>query len=82
MCGQNVLWIPGTDHAGIATQIVVEKQVWAQQRKTRHDLGRENFLKEIRKWQREKGSNIQNQLRMMGASLDWSREYFTMDEVL
>ncbi|XP_034255106.1 valine--tRNA ligase-like [Thrips palmi] len=80
MSGQDVLWIPGTDHAGIATQIVVEKQLWAQQKKTRHELGRENFVKEIQKWQQAKGSNIQSQLRMMGASLDWSREYFTMDE--
>ncbi|XP_026274038.1 valine--tRNA ligase [Frankliniella occidentalis] len=80
MCGRNVLWIPGTDHAGIATQVVVEKQLLAQHNINRHTLGRENFLKEIRKWQREKGSHIQNQLRLMGASLDWSREYFTMDQ--
>lgn len=80
MSGQDVVWIPGTDHAGIATQIVVEKKLWAQQKKTRHELGRENFVMEVQKWQKEKGSNIKNQLRMMGASLDWSREYFTMDE--
>ncbi|KAK3921328.1 Valine--tRNA ligase [Frankliniella fusca] len=80
MCGESVLWIPGTDHAGIATQVVVEKQLLAQQNKTRHIVGRENFLKEIRKWQEEKGSCIQKQLRLMGASLDWSREYFTLDQ--
>lgn len=81
MCGQDILWIPGTDHAGIATQVVVEKQLWAQQNISRHELGRENFTKEILMWQKQNGSQIQNQLRLMGASLDWSREYFTMDKV-
>ncbi|KAJ1525471.1 hypothetical protein ONE63_010281 [Megalurothrips usitatus] len=80
MTGQDVLWIPGTDHAGIATQVVVEKQLWTQRKVTRHQLGRQKFIEEIRYWQKEKGSHIQNQLRLMGASLDWSREYFTMDE--
>lgn len=82
MSGKEVLWIPGTDHAGIATQVVVEKQTWAKLKLTRHQLGREKFLQEIEKWRQEKGSHIQNQLRLMGASLDWSREYFTMDKVI
>lgn len=81
MSGHHVLWIPGTDHAGIATQVVVEKQLWAKAKATRHDFGRDRFVNEIWKWQEEKGSHIQNQLRLMGASLDWTREYFTMDEV-
>jgi valyl-tRNA synthetase len=80
MCGKNVLWVPGTDHAGIATQVVVEKKIWREQKKTRHDLTREPFLQEVWKWKQENGSHICNQLRRLGASVDWSRERFTMDE--
>ena len=78
----SVLWVPGSDHAGIATQIIVEKHIKAQTGKTRHDIGREQFLKEIFKWREEKGDSILAQLRRLGASLDWSRQRFTMDEVL
>lgn len=81
MCGNNTLWQPGTDHAGIATQMVVERQLNAEN-KTRHDLGREDFIKRIWEWRKESGSSITRQLRRMGSSLDWSRERFTMDERL
>jgi len=75
------LWVPGTDHAGIATQNVVEKKL-AKQNKTRHDFSREEFLKEVWKWKEEHGSTIVRQLRRLGASCDWTRERFTMDEGL
>ena len=81
MQGHDTLWQGGTDHAGIATQMVVERQVNAEG-KTRHDLGREAFVKRIWNWKEESGGMIQNQLRRMGASLDWSRERFTMDDGL
>ena len=81
MKGDNTLWQAGTDHAGIATQMVVERQLNAEG-KTRHDLGREEFIDRIWKWKEESGGNITRQLRRMGASLDWSRERFTMDEGL
>jgi valyl-tRNA synthetase len=81
MRGRNTLWQPGTDHAGIATQMVVERRLLAQG-KTRHDLGRENFLDEVWQWKAESGGTITRQLRRMGASPDWSRERFTMDEGL
>ena len=81
MKGHNTLWQPGTDHAGIATQMVVERQLNAEG-KTRHDLGREDFIKRIWEWREESGGNITRQLRRMGSSLDWSRERFTMDEGL
>ena len=81
MCGDNSLWQAGTDHAGIATQMVVERQLEAEG-KTRHDLGRENFIKRVWQWKTESGGTITQQLRRMGASLDWSRERFTMDEGL
>lgn len=81
MKGEPTLWLPGTDHAGIATQNVVEKKL-GQQGKTRHSLGREKFLKEVWKWKEEHGSTITKQLRRLGASCDWSRERFTMDEGL
>ena len=81
MQGRDVLWIPGVDHAGIATQNVVEKKL-AKEKKSRHDLGRENFLKEVWKWKEENGSTITRQLRNLGASCDWTRERFTMDEGL
>ncbi len=81
MRGDNTLWQMGTDHAGIATQMVVERQL-AAQGKTRHDLGREKFTDEVWKWKAESGGHITRQLRRMGASVDWSRERFTLDEGL
>ncbi|OWW19314.1 valine--tRNA ligase [Noviherbaspirillum denitrificans] len=79
MRGHNTAWIPGTDHAGIATQIVVERQLDAQG-VSRHDLGREKFLEKVWEWKEHSGSTITGQMRRMGASTDWTREYFTMDE--
>ena len=81
MKGHNTLWQPGTDHAGIATQMVVERQLNADG-KTRHDLGRDKFIDRIWDWKEESGGNITRQLRRLGSSLDWSRERFTMDEGL
>jgi len=81
MQGDNTLWQAGTDHAGIATQMVVERQLEAEG-KTRHDLGREQFVQRAWKWKAESGGTITRQLRRMGASLDWSRERFTMDDGL
>lgn len=79
MAGKNTLWQPGTDHAGIATQMVVERQL-ARENLTRHELGREKFLQRVWKWKEQSGGTITKQLRRMGASVDWSRERFTMDE--
>ncbi len=79
MRGYNTAWIPGTDHAGIATQIVVERQLDAQ-KISRHDLGREKFLEKVWEWKEHSGSTITGQMRRLGASTDWTREYFTMDE--
>jgi valyl-tRNA synthetase len=79
MCGRNTLWQVGTDHAGIATQMLVERQL-EQEGRSRHELGREGFLQRVREWKQESGGQITNQLRRMGASVDWSRERFTMDE--
>ncbi|HEX7271005.1 MAG TPA: valine--tRNA ligase [Casimicrobiaceae bacterium] len=81
MCGDNTLWQVGTDHAGIATQIVVENQLRAEG-KSRTELGRERFIERVWAWKRESGSTITNQMRRLGASGDWSRERFTMDEGL
>ncbi len=81
MCGRNTLWQAGMDHAGIATQMVVERQLELEG-KTRHDLGREAFIDRVWEWKRQSGGTINQQLRRMGASLDWSRERFTMDEGL
>ncbi len=81
MRGDNTLWQPGTDHAGIATQMVVERQL-ATQNKTRHDLGRDAFVSRVWEWKAQSGGAITKQLRRMGASPDWSRERFTMDEGL
>lgn len=81
MCGMNTLWQTGTDHAGIATQMVVERKLNLEG-KTRHDLGREAFVEKIWEWKEESGGNITRQLRRLGASMDWSRERFTMDEGL
>ncbi|KAL7183872.1 hypothetical protein ACSBR2_026113 [Camellia fascicularis] len=80
MSGYNTLWVPGMDHAGIATQVVVEKKIMRERKLTRHDVGREKFLSEVWNWKNEYGGTILKQLRCLGASLDWSRECFTMDE--
>ncbi|RUS79192.1 hypothetical protein EGW08_013050, partial [Elysia chlorotica] len=77
-----IFWVPGTDHAGIGTHAVVERKLWREQGKTRHDLGREEFVKEVWKWKALHGDVINNQMRTLGLSLDWSRQYFTMDEDL
>jgi valyl-tRNA synthetase len=79
MRGYNTAWIPGTDHAGIATQIVVERQLDAQ-KISRHDLGRDAFIEKVWEWKEKSGSTITGQMRRLGASADWQREYFTMDE--
>ncbi|HEU4777247.1 MAG TPA: valine--tRNA ligase [Telluria sp.] len=79
MRGYNTAWIPGTDHAGIATQIVVERQLDAQ-KISRHDLGREKFIEKVWEWKEKSGNIITGQMRRLGTSPDWQREYFTMDE--
>ncbi|TLX61663.1 valine--tRNA ligase [Stutzerimonas nosocomialis] len=81
MQGRNTLWQPGTDHAGIATQMLVERQIGAQGL-SRHDLGREKFLEKVWEWKAQSGGNISRQIRRLGSSVDWSRERFTMDEGL
>ncbi|MCW5613176.1 MAG: valine--tRNA ligase [Rubrivivax sp.] len=81
MRGFNTLWLPGTDHAGIATQIVVERQL-QEAGLSRHDLGRKNFVAQVWDWKATSGATITNQMRRMGDSVDWSREYFTMDDQL
>ena len=80
MQGYNVLWMPGTDHAGIATQVKVEENIMKTEGKSRHDLGREEFLKRVWEWKQEYGSTIVKQIRSLGASCDWMRERFTLDE--
>jgi len=80
--GKDVLWQPGTDHAGIATQMVVERQMMERQEPDRRTLGREKFIEKVWAWKEESGSTILNQLKRLGASCDWSRERFTMDEGL
>ncbi|MGB3067094.1 MAG: valine--tRNA ligase [Ottowia sp.] len=81
MRGFNTLWVPGTDHAGIATQIVVERQL-QEQKQSRHDLGRKNFVARVWEWKQQSGDTITRQMRRMGASVDWDHEYFTMDDKL
>jgi valyl-tRNA synthetase len=81
MRGFNTVWVPGTDHAGIATQIVVERQL-QEQGLSRHDLGRKNFVAKVWEWKEKSGNTITTQMRRMGDSVDWSREYFTMDDKL
>lgn len=81
MRGHNTAWVPGTDHAGIATQIVVERQL-QEQGVSRHDLGRKNFVAKVWEWKEQSGNTITTQMRRMGDSVDWSREYFTMDDKL
>jgi valyl-tRNA synthetase len=82
MRGRDVLWQPGTDHAGIATQMVVERQLLERQEPNRRDLGRDKFIRRVLQWKEESGGTIINQLKRLGASCDWSRERFTMDEGL
>lgn len=82
MKGKTVLFLPGFDHAGIATQSVVEKQIWASEKKTRHDYGREEFVDKVWEWKEEYHKKIKNQVKKLGASYDWSREAFTLDPKL
>src|SRR5262249_35589818 len=80
MSGFNTLWLPGIDHAGIATQVLVERDILRTEKKTRHELGREAFLERVWAWKAQYGQRIGLQHRLLGASLDWSRERFTLDE--
>jgi len=80
MQGYAALWVPGTDHAGIATQVRVEEEIRTKEGLTRYDLGREGFLKRVWDWKRMYGNRIVEQLKKLGSSCDWSRERFTMDE--
>ncbi|MDO8582067.1 MAG: valine--tRNA ligase [bacterium] len=82
MRGKKALWVPGLDHASIATQNVVEKKIWKEEKKTRHDLGREEFLKRVDVFVQESKNVIRTQIKKMGASCDWSRERYTLDEGL
>lgn len=82
MNGTPVLWIPGLDHAGIATQVVVEKYLKNQKGVTRQNLSKEEFLKLTWEWKEDKGKTIKDQLKKLGLSLDWSREYFTLSKVI
>ncbi|MCI0572492.1 MAG: valine--tRNA ligase, partial [Myxococcaceae bacterium] len=82
MSGYNVLWLPGTDHAGIATQMVVERELKKTEGKSRHDLGRKAFIERVWEWKEKYGARIGEQHKVLGASLDWTRERFTMDEGL
>lgn len=81
MRGFTTVYVPGCDHAGIATQAVVEKRLWKDSKQTRHDLGREKFLEKVWEWKETYGSRIYTQLRRVGSSYDWSRVCFTMDPV-
>jgi valyl-tRNA synthetase len=81
MCGDLTLWLPGTDHAGIATQMMVERQLAAEGKK-RQDLGREAFIERVWQWKQHYGGAILNQMKRLGASVDWAREYFTMEKPL
>ena len=80
MRGFKTLWLPGTDHAAIATQSVVEKTLHKEEKKTRHDLGREEFLKRVEQFAKKSHDTIVSQVRAMGASVDWTREAYTLDE--
>lgn len=82
MLGDNTLWQAGTDHAGIATQMVVERKIAAEENKTRHDYGRDAFIQKIWEWKEQSGGTITRQMRRLGTSVDWDRERFTMDEGL
>ena len=78
--GMNVLWQPGTDHAGIATEIIVEKKLISDKKKNKNDLGREEFLKQIWEWKEKSGNKIVDQLKKLGTAVDWSISKFTLDE--
>src|SRR5213083_3180781 len=80
MDGKEVLWLPGTDHAGIATEGMVEKQIRKEEKKSKRDLGREEFLRRVWAWKEKHGGIIIEQLKKLGCSCDWTRERFTMDE--
>lgn len=82
MHGRSALWVPGCDHAGIATQVVVEKKLWREEKLSRHDIGREKFIDKIWEWKESKGGRIYHQLKKLGSSLDWDRVSFTMDPKL
>src|SRR3954467_3607459 len=82
MRGQAVLWLPGSDHAGIATQMVVERQLAAEGNMSRRDMGRDAFVERVWTWKKQSGGTIVNQLKRLGASCDWSRERFTLDSGL
>src|SRR6202034_961182 len=82
MSGDTAVWVPGTDHAGIATQMMVERQLAAEGTTTRQQMGREAFTARVWEWKQQYGSAITDQMRRLGASVDWSREYFTMDDRL
>ena len=81
MQGYSVVWVPGTDHAGIATQAIVEKKLFAEKGLMRHEIGREKFLQLVDEWKIDKMNAINQQIKQLGASVDWSRYYFTMDSV-
>lgn len=81
MCGYEALWVPGTDHAGIATQTVVEKKLM-REGISRHDLGREKFIERVYEWKEQYGNKIYQQLRRIASSVDWTRESFTMSPKL
>lgn len=82
MHGRSALWVPGCDHAGIATQVVVEKKLWRDEKISRHDIGREKFIEKVWEWKESKGGRIYHQLKKIGSSLDWDRVSFTMDQKL
>lgn len=82
MNGRTSLWVPGCDHAGIATQVVVERKLKKEQNLSRHDLGRDKFIDKVWEWKNEKGHIIYDQLRRLGVSVDWDRESFTMADKL
>lgn len=81
MKGIDTVWVPGTDHAGIATQVVVEKILYAERNVNRHEIGRKAFNEEVIKWKNKNVLKIRNQLKNLGVILDWNRETFTMDKV-
>lgn len=82
MKGRSALWVPGCDHAGIATQVVVEKKLWREQKISRHDIGREKFIEKVWEWREKSGGRIYHQLKKIGSSMDWDRVSFTMDPKL
>src|SRR4029078_7937930 len=81
MKGDNTMWMPGIDHAGIATQAVVEKSIFEKEKKSRHDLGREELVRRIWEWKEQYGNRIIEELKLMGCSFDWDRTRFTLDDM-